>query len=92
MKISDLNIPLGEVHIGLLTDQIRISATDAFDLSQGIHDLLPAVNIGVQKTQDELEVRLLAGHERCKNTGQSQHILAEKGDINGNSVSPPRGG
>lgn len=59
------NVPLVEVDIGLLADQVGVTATDTLDLGQRVHDLLLAVNIGVEQTQDELEVRLLAGHERC---------------------------
>jgi hypothetical protein len=51
---------LVQIDIGLLADQVRVSATDTLDLGQGVHDLLLAVDIGVQKTQDELEVRLLS--------------------------------
>lgn len=60
-----MNVPLGEVDIGLLADQVGVTATDTLDLGQRVHDLLLAVNIGVEQTQDELEVRLIAGHERC---------------------------
>ncbi len=77
-KFRILNIPLGEVHIGLLTDQIGVTATDTLNLSQCVHDLLPAVHIGVQKTQDELEVRLLPGHERWRNKSVATR-LSRKG-------------
>jgi hypothetical protein len=33
-------IPLVEVNIGLLADQVGVSATDTLDLGQGVHDLL----------------------------------------------------
>lgn len=33
-------IPLVEVDIGLLADQVGVSATDTLDLGQGVHDLL----------------------------------------------------
>jgi hypothetical protein len=59
------HVPLREVDIGLLADQVGVAATNTLDLGQGVHDLLLAVNIGVEQTQDVLEVRLLAGHERC---------------------------
>jgi hypothetical protein len=59
------NVPLAEVDIGLLADQVGVTATDTLDLGQSVHDLLLAVNVGVEQTQNELEVRLLAGHERC---------------------------
>lgn len=60
------NVPLAEVDIGLLADQVGVTTTNTLDLGQGVHDLLLAVNIGVEQTQDVLEVRLLAGHERCR--------------------------
>jgi hypothetical protein len=55
---------LAEVNVGLLADQVGVTATNTLDLGQGDHDLLLAVNIGVEQTQDVLEVRLLVGHER----------------------------
>lgn len=63
--ISDKNVPLVEIDIGLLADQVGVAATDTLDLGQGVHDLLLTLNIGVKETQNVLEVRLLAGHERC---------------------------
>lgn len=63
---SNYHAPLVQIDIGLLAHQIRIAAPNTLDARQRIHDLLLAVDIGVQKTQDELEVRLLAGHERCQ--------------------------
>ena len=56
--------PLVQVDIGLFADQVGVAAANTLDLGEGVHDLLLAVNIGVEQTQDELEVRLLAGHER----------------------------
>jgi len=55
---------LGEVDIGLLADQVGVAATDTLDLGQGVHDLLLAINVGVEQTQNELEVRLFSGDER----------------------------
>lgn len=65
------NVPLAEVDIGLLADQVGVTTTNTLDLGQGVHDLLLAVNIGVEQTQDVLEVRLLAGHERCRSKSGS---------------------
>lgn len=59
------NVPLAEINIGLLADQVGVAATNTLDLGQSVHDVLLAVNIGVEQTQNVLEVRLLAGHERC---------------------------
>lgn len=42
------NVPLVEVDIGLLADQVGVTATDTLDLGQRVHDLLFAVNIGVE--------------------------------------------
>ena len=66
MKDFSINVPLVEVDIGLLADQVGVAATDTLDLGQGVHDLLLTLNIGVEETQNVLEVRLLAGHERCE--------------------------
>lgn len=45
-------VPLVQIDISLLADQVGVSATDTLDLGQGVHDLLLAINVGVQKTQD----------------------------------------
>jgi hypothetical protein len=58
-------LPFVEIDIRLLTDQIGVPATDTFDLGQGVHDLLLAINIGVEETEDELKVRLLSRDESC---------------------------
>ena len=58
-KISD-DLPLVEIYIGFLANKIRVSTTDTLYLCQGVHDLLPAVDIGVEETKDELEVRFLS--------------------------------
>jgi len=57
-------VPLVEVNIGLLADEVGVAAADTLDLGQGVHDLLLSINVGVEKTQDELEVRFFAGHNR----------------------------
>lgn len=38
-------VPLVEVNIGLLADQVGVAATDTLDLGQGEHDLLLAINL-----------------------------------------------
>lgn len=45
-------VPLVQIDIGLLADQVRVSATDTLDLGQGVHDLLLSVNIGVEETEN----------------------------------------
>lgn len=57
-------IPLVEVNIGLLANQVGVTTSDTLYFGQGVHNLLLTLNIGVEKSQDELEVRLLTRHER----------------------------
>lgn len=77
---------LVEVNISLLADQVGVTATDTLDLGQGVHNLLLAVNIGVEQTQDVLEVRLLAGHERCRSQNHSQPFFCTIHCISDNVV------
>lgn len=49
-------VPLVQIDIGLLADQVGVSATDTLDLGQGVHDLLLTVDIGVEKTQNLFRV------------------------------------
>lgn len=53
------NIPLGQVDIGLLANQVGISPTDTLDSGQGVHNLLLAIDVGIEETQDELNCILL---------------------------------
>ncbi len=53
-------VPLVEIHIGLLAYQVGVTTSDTLYLGKSIHDLLLAIDIGVEKTEDELEVRLLS--------------------------------
>jgi hypothetical protein len=46
---------LGKVDIGLLADQVGVSATDTLDLGHRIHDLLLAIDVRVQQTDNVLE-------------------------------------
>ena len=59
------HVPLSQVDIGLLADQVGVATSNTLDLRQGVHDVLLAIDVGVQQPEDELEVRLLACHERC---------------------------
>ena len=58
-------IPLIQVHIGFFANQVGITASNALDLGEGVHDLLLAVDVGIEETEDELEVRLLPRDESC---------------------------
>jgi hypothetical protein len=50
-----VDIPLVEVDIGLLANQVGISTTDTLDAGQGVHDLLLAIDVGVEETENELD-------------------------------------
>jgi len=61
---GEVTSALGQIDIGLLADQVGVSATDTRDLGQGVHDLLLSIDVCVQQTDDVLEVGLLSGDER----------------------------
>jgi len=48
-------IPLVEVNICLLADEIGIPTTDTFDFSQGVHDFALSIYIGVEETKNVLQ-------------------------------------
>ena len=62
-------VPFAQVDIGLFADQIGISSTNTLDLGQGVHDLLLAIDVGIEKAKNELDytrVRLEGGQmSRC---------------------------
>ena len=61
-----LFIPLVQVDIGFLADQVGVAASDTLDLGQGVHDLLFSIDVGVEETKNKLEVRLLSADESCR--------------------------
>lgn len=63
LVLSCLDVPLVQVDIGLFADQVGVTAADTLDVSQGIDNLLFTVNVGVEQTDDVLEVGLFARHE-----------------------------
>lgn len=62
-RYAIFSIPLVKINIGLLADQVGVATAYALDFGQGIHDFLFAINVGVEQTQDELEVALLPRDE-----------------------------
>jgi hypothetical protein len=59
-RIHCQSVPLVQVDICLLADQVGVTTSDTLDFGQGVHDLLLSVDIGVEETENELEVRLLS--------------------------------
>lgn len=61
---SELTGALAQVNIGLLADKVGVTTTNTLDSGHGVHYLLLAVNIGVEKTENILKIRLRVGDER----------------------------
>jgi len=43
--VFECSVPLVEVNIGLLADQVGVTTTDTLDLGEGEHHLLLAINL-----------------------------------------------
>ena len=56
MQQRNCDAPLVEVDIGLFADKVGVTTTNTLDLSQGVHDLALAINVGVEETQDVLYI------------------------------------
>jgi hypothetical protein len=41
-------IPLVQINIGLFADQVGVTTSDALDTGQSIHNLLFAIDVGIQ--------------------------------------------
>ena len=54
-KQNICNVPLPQIYFCLFAANIGESATDTSDCSQGIHNLLLAVYVGVQHTKNVCE-------------------------------------
>lgn len=52
--------PLVQIDIGLLAHQVGVSAAHALDLSQGIHNLLFTIDVGIEETEDKLELKAVS--------------------------------
>ena len=78
--VFECSVPLVEVNIGLLADQVGVTTTDTLDLGQGVHDLLLAIDVGVQKTQDLEGILLVSWF--CAGCG-SKSCRAEPGGGDG---------
>lgn len=61
---SKIIIPLADVDFGLAAAEGGITTTTTTDSSQGEDDLLTAVNVSVEDTEDVLEAGLLRNVQR----------------------------
>ena len=57
-------IPLVKIHVRFFADQVRVATADTLDFGESVHDFLFSINVGIKKTEDKLEVRLLPRYER----------------------------
>jgi hypothetical protein len=58
-SFSATTLPLVKIDISLLADEIGVTTSNTLDLGQGVHDLLLSFDIGIEKPENELKVRLL---------------------------------
>lgn len=56
MKDGGGHPPFVQIDISLLAYQIRVPTSYTLNFRQGVHDLLLAIDVGVEETKDELEV------------------------------------
>lgn len=57
-------IPLVEIDVSLLAGDVGETTTDTLDRGQGNGDLVLAINVGVEETQNVLELIPLGNDER----------------------------
>lgn len=55
LRIVSGAIPLVQIDIGLFANQVGVAATDTLDSGQGVHNLLLAIDVGVEETENELD-------------------------------------
>jgi hypothetical protein len=56
-------IPLVEVDVGFLDDDVGVSSAYTLDSGQSEHDFLLSIDVGVEKTEDVLEGILIGNHK-----------------------------
>lgn len=64
LLVGELTSALVHIDIGLLAHQVGVPATHTLDGSQGEHDLLLTLNVGVEETKDVLELVLIGDNKR----------------------------
>jgi len=48
------DVPLGQIDVGLLADDVGVPSTNTLDLGQCVHDLAFSIDVGVQQTENVL--------------------------------------
>lgn len=62
-------VPLVQIDISLLADQVGVSSAYTLDSGQGVHNLLLAIDVGVEETQDELDCVFGQHQDGCRTGG-----------------------
>ena len=59
LLLSQLTSALVQIDLSLLADKVGKSSANTANLAQGVHDLTSATDVGVQNTQQTLEISIL---------------------------------
>jgi hypothetical protein len=59
INLEQIILPLSQVHVGFLAYNIRVASTNTFNGGQSVHNFLFAINIGIEQTNNMLEVGLI---------------------------------
>ena len=51
------DVPLVQVHVRLLADNVGVPPANTLDFGEGVHDLALAINVGVEETQNVLSAQ-----------------------------------
>jgi len=71
---SGLDLPLVEIDISLLADQVGVSSSNTLDLGQGDHDLSSTLDVGVEETKNVLLVERASRIERSESSDASEIV------------------
>jgi hypothetical protein len=74
------SIPLIEIDIGLLANQVAVSATDTLYLCQGVHDLLLSLDVCIEQTKNLFPVRRIRYEEELRGTNVLEVRLLAAGN------------
>ena len=70
-----VGLPLLEVDVGLLADDVCVSSSDSLDLGQGVHDLPSSINVGVEESENVLELHVGLGNDERPTEAQSKQVI-----------------
>lgn len=87
LLLRQLTGPLAQLHLSLLAADVREAASDTLDGSEGEHRLHLAVKVGVQHTQDVLEVGLV--HDERHDASSRQSLKKWKSEETGMTLGTP---